>query len=353
MDINEIAIFGVGTWNGAKFTAEDLAEIVRNTNILIEKGELKPPIKLGHSTNQILKGQSDGDPRLGSVVRFKVKGDKIVADFVNVPDIIIQAIKAERFDQVSVEMRNIPHVGWFIHGVALLGGDLPAVKTLDGLSAYLTETLEPGAFQSDNIEKGILLNFAEGFIDLSETKDNQQGYEMAEKNEATERLLELERQLLAEKTRAAELEAKNNRLQASESDRQFADDKEKFLSKYRDEVKAGKLKPAVLDKLSAHIDAQKGKYSENGIQFSAELVDELSKGYAESLPANESASDNGKNTEDEHKTPDKKVEEHVYSIMAKNSNLDYIAAADLSFKTNPELWREYYAFANHVHRGPE
>jgi len=91
--INNIEIFGVGTWNGMKFTKEDLEEIAKNTEVLLSDGKHKPPLKLGHSLNQILKGQDDGDPAMGWIENIRVEGKKLLADFARVPNILVSAFK--------------------------------------------------------------------------------------------------------------------------------------------------------------------------------------------------------------------------------------------------------------------
>lgn len=349
-DIQAVAVFGVGTWNGQKFVDSDLEEIVNNTNALILKGELLPPLKLGHSTNQILQGQSDGDPRLGSATNFAVVKDKIVADFKKMPDIIVQAIKEERFNQVSVEMRNLPHFGWFIHGIALLGGDLPAVKTLEDLSRYLSETIDVSAFQSDNsLGRYINLNFADDFIDTSE-KQIIKGDKMGE-NDTSEEMLELRRQVLELDAKNKALDADNKTLSEKNADRAFAEAKEKELVEYRQDVKDGKLKPAMFDKIERHYEDQRTTFGERGLSVSSDLNREINRAYAESLPKKEQSHDNADH--DGSENIDDIVEAGVYKVMADTGIDDYIKASDLYFKANPRVAKDYHDFASHVHGGAQ
>ena len=116
-NIKEVEIFAVGTWKGLKFVAEDLFEIAKNSNKLLARGRHKPPLKLGHDSKQVFD-QTDGQPALGWLENFKVKGQKLVADFINVPDILIKAMKKQLFRQVSVELSHIEHTGFFVRAAS-------------------------------------------------------------------------------------------------------------------------------------------------------------------------------------------------------------------------------------------
>jgi len=136
----EAEIFAVGTWNGETFTRADLEELARNFALL--RGQVKPPLKLGHDDKQTLLGQHDGDPALGWVEALRVAGDKLIATFAGVPALVVQAIKARRYRRVSAEIwfkvrQGKELLGKVLKAVALLGADLPAVTTLKDLDAYL------------------------------------------------------------------------------------------------------------------------------------------------------------------------------------------------------------------------
>lgn len=146
--LRNVEVFAPGHWypsngpkKGVKFTSEDIKEILKNTQEFIKKRIIRTALKVGHSTNQILKGQTDGDPSLGYPDNFRLKGGKIIADFFDLPEILRKAIKNKRFKSVSVEIfRN--KIGRYIKNISILGADLPAVKTLKDLEAYLSEKTE-------------------------------------------------------------------------------------------------------------------------------------------------------------------------------------------------------------------
>ncbi|MDH4247411.1 MAG: hypothetical protein OEW39_06315 [Deltaproteobacteria bacterium] len=136
----EAEIFSVGEWNGETFTEADLREIARNFQRLREY--LKPPLKFGHDEDQTLLGQRDGDPALGWVAGVRVLGNRLLATFVGVPEVVYQAVKAGRYRRVSAELYfKVWHkgrlLGKALKAVALLGADLPAVTNLRDLGAYL------------------------------------------------------------------------------------------------------------------------------------------------------------------------------------------------------------------------
>jgi hypothetical protein len=138
-------IFSTGEWNGERFTRRDLHEIARNFRLL--RGQLHPPLKFGHDEGQTLLGQGDGDPALGWVQRLWVRGDRLLARFVDVPGLVLEAIRAGRYRRVSAELyfdvrRGGRRLGKALKAVALLGADLPAVTNLNDLTAYLASRAE-------------------------------------------------------------------------------------------------------------------------------------------------------------------------------------------------------------------
>lgn len=100
----------------------------------------KVPLKLGHNEDQPV---TDGQPALGWVSRLWREGTKLMADFVDMPDVIHAAIQKKLYKTVSVEVARDVQAGtrkipWVLEAVALLGADQPAVGTLKDLEALLT-----------------------------------------------------------------------------------------------------------------------------------------------------------------------------------------------------------------------
>lgn len=159
-----VEVFAVGTHNGDTYTLEDLEGIVAAFQAL--KGFIDPPVKLGHTSDEfnialagaigvnpaMIAGENGGGAiALGWVSRLRVNGDFLEADFSDVPLPIIDLIEAKLFKKVSAEIlvdfefdgQTFPFV---LSGVALLGAELPAVRSIDGLegAAVFTYQYKPG-----------------------------------------------------------------------------------------------------------------------------------------------------------------------------------------------------------------
>lgn len=129
----DMEIFAAGKWNGKTWTEKELDEMV--AAFAETRDKLKPYLKLGHDDKQKLL-QKDGLPAAGWVTDIKRAGDKIVAHIKGVPGKIAELIRRKAYGRVSSEI----YMGVDIEGkkyarclkaVALLGGDTPAVTSLD------------------------------------------------------------------------------------------------------------------------------------------------------------------------------------------------------------------------------
>lgn len=138
MNVATFEVFAPGTWNGLTFTRADLDDIARNFVAL--NPYHKVPLKLGHNTKQPL---TDGQPALGWVSNVYVgTGDKLFAVAMDVPTVVMNAIKSKLYRKVSIELDiDVQHKGKFyryvLSGVALLGAEIPAVNVLADLDKYL------------------------------------------------------------------------------------------------------------------------------------------------------------------------------------------------------------------------
>lgn len=338
-EIKNVEIFGVGTWNGFKFVADDLQELVDNSNKMLEK--VRARLKLGHNEKQPLD-QSDGQPAFGQVINFRVEGDKIIADFVKMPDVIHQAIEKELFLSVSSELYFIENFGWYIKAVALLGADIPAVKTIDDLQAFLSEDS-----QNQSSSNGISLNFSEpSIVDSSDFKNEKK--EVKEMSDNTDsKALELEKKILELERERNELKSQVSNFGELERERVFSEKKTAFLAPYKKQVEAGRLKPAMFAKLELSVDQQQKNFSEDQeIMLPANLVDELAQAYSESMPQGEQAGDSaGGNTG----VPiDERIVNETKQVMAK-TGLNFSEASELVFSSQPNLAKEYHEYTCKVH----
>ena len=133
--VQDVEILATGTHNGRQFTTSDLDKMVEAFQAL--KGKLDPPVKLGHDDSQKLL-QKDGYPAAGWIAGLKRVGDKVLATLTDVPKAIADLMAAKAYRKRSVEV----YFDWkfegkvwpiVLRGLALLGEDIPAVKTLDDI----------------------------------------------------------------------------------------------------------------------------------------------------------------------------------------------------------------------------
>jgi len=141
-DLKGVQILSTGYIRDREYTAADLQEICDNTNRLISEGSHNPPGRLGHDDDQAF-AKASGLPATGWVERLRVVGNKLVADFTDVPNILMRAFREKLFRKISSEIYfDFPHptngdkMGKVLRAVAFLGQDVPEVK---GLADFLAE----------------------------------------------------------------------------------------------------------------------------------------------------------------------------------------------------------------------
>lgn len=134
-NIEGVDIFASGEWNGDKYSEKDLDQIIQAFDET--KSYLKPYVKLGHGDEQSLL-KADELPAAGYIDRIYRKGQKIVADLVRVPKKIYELITNKAYSRISSELFvNLKLQGkqhpLALKSIALLGGETPAVHTLDDI----------------------------------------------------------------------------------------------------------------------------------------------------------------------------------------------------------------------------
>jgi hypothetical protein len=140
-DINDVEIFESGKWNGDSYSDQDLDDIVAAFNEI--GGKLKPYIKLGHDKGQALL-QKDGYPSAGWITGLRRISGKLVADLKEVPEKIYKLIQSKAYGRISSEIYwNFKEDGKtyrrVLKAIALLGGDTPAVTSLDDFINLYTD----------------------------------------------------------------------------------------------------------------------------------------------------------------------------------------------------------------------
>jgi hypothetical protein len=129
-------VFKAGVHRGETYTVADLSAMVKN--FAAGRGVVDVPLVVGHEEQQPL--DNTGWPAFGWVTRLYRRGDTLFADFERIPKSIAKVINARGYRKVSAEVYDEPPEGAppgcrgrMLRRVALLGGELPQIKTLADL----------------------------------------------------------------------------------------------------------------------------------------------------------------------------------------------------------------------------
>lgn len=210
-EIEGVEIFRVGVWNGDKFTKADLDAMVD----AFGKAGFQVPIKLGHE-------ERSGDRAFGWIKTLKRVGDKLIADFMDVPESVFKVIRDRGFDAVSAEIFfNLKRAGQTfrraLKAVALLGAEIPAVA---GLKPLREVAFDAGDYEA--IETVTMHKETEAMAD-----DKQVAELTAAKEKAETEVTEKDKALEASQAETAELKQK---LEAAEKGKGEADAEIKALT---------------------------------------------------------------------------------------------------------------------------
>lgn len=273
--IQGVEVFSVGKWNGDPYTLEDLKDMI---NAFEETKQGIPPyLKLGHDDNQNLV-QNDGMPAAGWISRLYIKGEKLVADFIDIPKKIFQLISSKAYRKVSSEIYWNIKIGdktykRLLGAVSLLGSDMPAVSNLkDILSMYkLLGENQPKVYTENviNLEiKNYKIN--EGLnmpteLELKLEQESQVAKDEAKKYKADLEKIEKENEDL--KKYKAEFEAKEALLLR---EKKQAQDELFFNSLLSEKLATPSMKPYILEILGEDKKEYSLKVNENDIKLNKE-----------------------------------------------------------------------------------
>ena len=324
-DIKGVPIFKAGTFipgnTGvpAKFTTDDLWEMARNFSELNRRA----PIKLGHSTNQVLAEQEDGDPALGRVTNLRVDGDRLLADLIDIPDVLYTAIKAGLWSEISAELDFIETRGWTLRAIAILGANLPAVSNLGELQAYLSANPSVGKPGSDAVMCFAMAN-----------PTTIGGSAMAD----------------LEKDKVA---FDNERVAFAEEQRVFfftsAFDSAKLT--LEKQVIVGKMTPAIRDKIVKRWETVKPTFRKGDeLGIPADMLGEIMQ-LSATMPSGEQAtgsqggdlSSGNLSSGNEDELPDAILARKAQILMAQHTGLDYGTASRQVLMIDPQLKKQYFA----------
>jgi len=180
-EIKGVEIFSAGIWNGDEYTTDHIDEMVRAFDATSETA--RPYLKLGHNDDQELT-KADGMPAAGWIGRIYREGEKLVADFIDIPNKIYELIENKSYRNVSSEIFfDVKTKGGsfdlMLKAVSLLGADTPAVSNLAdilarfGLKDYaalktFAENEKDVTIKTYSIENEI--NFKQGETIMSKTE---------------------------------------------------------------------------------------------------------------------------------------------------------------------------------------
>lgn len=233
-EIKDVEIFESGTYRGKTYTDGHLDEMVNNFNgkIKTELNEThEPPLVIGHDGKQ--SEVISGTPSVGRVASLKRIGKKLIADFVNVPNEVIEAIKNKAYTKRSASIYfDYKGLGHALRHVALLGGELPELKTLKDVASlsyadddpetetvdFLTEEpqkdiiVEPFKGGEEDVDKEILKAKDDEIVTLKEklSKETEASKTLAEEKQVAE----AKAAEYAEKARKEEIKTKVSALKA-------------------------------------------------------------------------------------------------------------------------------------------
>ena len=224
-EIKGVEIFSTGTWNGDKYTEQDLDDMVQAFKE--NEGNFRPYLKLGHNEDQKLI-QQDGLPAAGWIGNIYRKGEKLIADFVDIPQKIYELIQKGAYKKVSSEIYwDIDIKGKkfkkLLSAVALLGADTPAVMNLaDILAMY--------GFNDFNAIKSYATDQNE--VTLKQYDYQSKEYEMAE-DQKEDKVMEEKKDMKEENDPMADMKEELKALKAKLSEKdaeieKLSQDKEKY-----------------------------------------------------------------------------------------------------------------------------
>lgn len=237
--ITGVEIFSAGTWNGIEHTVADLHAMATSFSAL-RPGWI-PSLKLGHDKNQQV-ARSSGLPSVGWVERVYVIGDKMLADFDNIPEQVFRLIEKRAYRKVSCEIYYGVKVGeasysHVLAAVALLGSELPGVMNLNDILGQYSKMSEGEVFA--------ILEKQDTFKQYSRTFELQQTEAKVSK---TELELKLEKENADQKAQFEALQTKNAELEKQATEfAEFKAQAEADKVKAELEAKEAKLKTFVAD----------------------------------------------------------------------------------------------------------
>jgi len=336
MDL-EVEVFAVGTWNGMPFEKTDLMGIANAFNSLKEVHDV--PLKFGHNKEQEM---TDGLPALGWVGELFIKGEKLMAKFVDMPKIVHDAMKKKLYKHVSIELEyGVEHKGSIydlvLSGVALLGADIPAVNTIADLTSYMSK--DPLAFKKRVAFTAINIKHTEEFTMNELEKAQAEVAALKAKNEAQgDQIKDFTKDKVDSESKIAEFEAKDTKRAEDEKTAYFAKAKTDMTSKLEQMVKDEIITPAQREKFTAEYSDDKSVIER--LEFTLGILSDGAKG-TKGMDKNEHGKENMDNEDEDGKLPDEILMTRVNVLLEKDTSLNFTSARNRVMKADPKLAKAY------------
>lgn len=355
-ELTDIEIFEAGTYKGKAYTDGDLDTILQNFKDY--KDEIKPVAIIGHDEDQELLKKS-GLPAAGWMESVRKAGSKLVASFKDVPQVIADLVNKKAYKRISSEIYNDYNgKGLALRRVAILGGDIPEVKTLGDIVALYADNPEgnttwvgfnekdpapttPAAATPAGTQKEVIVD-----MDIHELTEQVLGL--------NETVTKMKEDKAADVARIKELEEKEQatvtKLSEAEQQRKEQDIKRFCTDRFRE----GRISPALLrlglGQFMVGLDDNKVERFGEGPKTYDLTPLGFMKNFILSIPKNAivkleelgaiGADPNANNT---GKTASERLAEGTKELMEKDKTLKYGEAFDKVQQDNPDLAKEYAA----------
>lgn len=336
--IKQVEIFAVGKWNGVKFSVDDLKDIAIAFNKL--EGNHQVPLKMGHNQEQPF---TDGQPSLGWVEKVWVEGTKLMAKFIDLPEVVFSAINKKLYKNVSIELDvGVEYKGgsypFVLSGVALLGADIPAVNTLADLTAYMSKEK---SFQDDiTFSKRIAFTAINNEVKKEDKIMSAELKELQAKLDASIALNEENKKTtasFAKKQAESDIEIAKFKADKEASDKKaesikFEADKKEFETKLEDLVKSNSITPAQREQFTKDFETNKDSVT---YAVDSMVIGKKDKG----LDTDDKAKD--KSNLEADMSPDAILLSRAKELMLKSNSLDFNACRKQVLRLDDQLARDY------------
>jgi ribosomal protein S24E len=248
-ELKDFPFFKSGTHNGRTYSESDLDRLVSNFYSL--QPQVKPVLKLGHGGQKFLR--DEGYPAAGWIDKLKKVGQVLYADIKNIPKRIYELLKSKAYQRPSAEIYadfqddKGQKYGLTLSAIALLGADIPAIKSLPDIEALF----------NNEVFTSVIACYNENF------DRNKGGLIMADDPKPTteQEIAKLQAELKSKADRVAKLEA--DAAQIKETQR--VEGIKASIAKYKESGKVLPVQEVALSTLLLSFDETKVlKYSDNG-----------------------------------------------------------------------------------------